>query len=386
MYKIKQLNKIAAIGLLELPTDNFLQDNNDTAPDGLLVRSASMHEMELPDSLLCVARAGAGVNNIPLDACSEKAIVVFNTPGANANAVRELVLCSLFLSARDIVGGIEWAKKLTGDDIPAQVEKGKSQFVGPELAGKTLGIVGLGAIGVGVANAAHHFGMDVLGFDPYISVDSAWGLSRNIRRARDVKQVFAESDYLTLHVPLNKETKQDMMQLFAFVKPGVRLLNFSRGELLPEAELLDALERGIIARYVTDFPTGGLINHPKVVPIPHLGASTPESEDNCAVMACVQMREYLQYGNTKNSVNMPDVELPYLKGSRLCVIHRNIPHMLSQISSTFADASVNIENMVSKSKKDYAYTMLDVGELPDNSIIDKLRDYPGILKVRLLNI
>lgn len=386
MYTFKTLNKIAAVGLLRLPGEQFTLDNDTPSPAAVLVRSASMHDMELPESLLCVARAGAGVNNIPIDACTEKAIVVFNTPGANANAVRELTLCALFLAARDIVGGIEWAKGLTGDDVPKQVEQGKGRFAGPELQGKTLGVVGLGAIGVGVANAAHHLGMDVLGFDPYISVDSAWGLSRNVRRAKDIRQVFAESDYLTLHVPLNDSTRKDLADMLRAVRPGVRILNFSRGELLETEALLAALDSGVVARYITDFPNERLVHHPKIVPIPHLGASTPESEDNCAIMACDELRDYLLLGNVKNSVNLPDVELPFTPGYRLCVIHKNIPNMLSRISQVLGEAQMNIENMVSKSKKEIAYTLLDVNDLPKGPLIQKLKENEGILRVRVLKI
>ena len=386
MYTFKTLNKIAAVGLLRLPAEHFAMDNDTPNPDALILRSANMHDMPLPESLLCVARAGAGVNNIPIPACTERAVVVFNTPGANANAVRELALCALFLSARDIVGGIEWAKGLTGDDVPKQVEAGKGQFAGPELKGKTLGVLGLGAIGVGVANAAHHIGMDVLGYDPYISVDSAWTLSRNVRPAGDIKQVFAESDYLTLHVPLNDSTKADLADMLRCVKPGVRLLNFSRGELLDTDALIAALDGGVVERYVTDFPDGRLAKHPKVVPIPHLGASTPESEDNCAIMACDEVRDYLLHGTIKNSVNIPDTVLPHTPGYRLCVFHKNIPNVLSMISGVMGEASINIENMLSKSRKEIAYTLLDLSGLPKEPMVRKLKDHDGILRVRVLKI
>ncbi|MDR1736445.1 MAG: phosphoglycerate dehydrogenase [Oscillospiraceae bacterium] len=386
MYTVKTLNKIAAVGLLKLPGEHFRIDGEATNPDAIILRSASMHEMELPSSLLCVGRAGAGVNNIPVDKCSDKAIVVFNTPGANANAVRELTLCGLFLASRDIIGGVEWAKTLTGDDVAKQVEKGKGQFVGPEIQGKTLGVIGLGAIGVGVANAAHHIGMDVLGFDPYISVDSAWVLSRNVRRAKDIRQIFAESDYLTLHVPASESTKKDLADMLGNVRPGVRILNFARGELLNTDELLRALDDGTVARYITDFPDERLARHPKVVPIPHLGASTPESEDNCAVMACDEVREYLMYGTIRNAVNMPDTSLPYLPGYRLCVAHRNIPNMLSTASAVLGDAGLNIESMLSKSKKDYAYTLMDISDLPKKAIIQNLESRDGILRVRVLKL
>ncbi len=386
MYSVRTLNKIAPIGLLKLPTEQFVHDHDAANPDAILVRSASMHDMPLEQNLLCISRAGAGVNNIPIAQCSQKGIVVFNTPGANANAVRELAVCAIFLSSRDIVGGINWSRSLTGDDVPAQVEKGKSQFIGPEALGKTLGVIGLGAIGSGVANAAHHLGMDVLGYDPYISVDSAWGLSRNVRRARDIKQVFAESDYISLHVPMNKESQAILSDMLDLVKPGVRLINLSRGELLDSAAVLSALDRNVLACYVTDFPNAALVAHPRVVPIPHLGASTPESEDNCAVMACEQMREYLLHGNIMNSVNLPNVELPPASGFRLCVLHRNIPHMLSEISQSMAEHGINIENMVNKSRDEYAYTLLDIASLPGEAAVARLRANEGILRVRVIKI
>ncbi len=386
MYKVKTLNKIAKIGLDRLPAERFSIDDKCDSPDAVLVRSASMHEIELPKSLLCIGRAGAGVNNIPVDECSKKGIVVFNAPGANANAVKELTICALLLASRDIIGGVAWARELVGDDVPAQVEKGKSAFVGPEIAGKTLGLVGLGAIGVGVANAARHLGMDIIGFDPFLSVDSAWKLHPNIRRARDINEIFAESDYISLHVPLSKDTKDILSGTFGKVKKGVRLINLSRGGLFDDAALIAALNDGTVARYVTDFPSAALVSHPGVVPIPHLGASTPESEDNCAVMVADQTRDYVLLGSIKNSVNLPDVELPYLEGYRLCVLHRNIPHMLSEISSALAGKGINIENMINKSKGDYAYTMLDVASLPGEPVLDGMRRIDGMLRVRLIKI
>ena len=386
MYTLKTLNKIAPVGLLRLPGDHIQLNNDSAAPDAVLVRSVSMHDMPMADNLLCIARAGAGVNNIPVADCSTRGIVVFNTPGANANAVRELTLCALFLSSRDVFGGISWARGLSGDDVPAQVEKGKSAFAGPEILGKTLGVIGLGAIGVGVANAAHHLGMKVLGYDPYISIDAAWGLSHNVTRAIDIRQIFAESDYITIHVPYIPETKAMLADMFGQVKPGVRVINFARGELIDTDTMLAALADGTVSRYVTDFPNEKLLSSPNVVPIPHLGASTPESEDNCAVMAVSELSDYLLHGNIKNSVNFPDVDLPASAGYRVCVIHKNIPNMLSQIAASLSESGLNIENMLSKSKKEFAYTMLELTDLPGTAAIDRLRAQEGILRVRLIKM
>jgi D-3-phosphoglycerate dehydrogenase len=385
MYTIKCVNKIAHIGLDILDPKHFILNDNDPNPAGILLRSASMHDMELPDSLLAVARAGAGVNNIPLDKCAEKGVVVFNTPGANANAVRELAVCALFLASRDIIGGVKWARELEGGDVAAQVEKGKTAFVGPEILGKTLGVVGLGAIGVGVANAAHHLGMKVLGFDPYISVDAAWGLSRNVSRYHDLNKLLAECDYISLHVPLNDFTKHMINSVsLSLVKDGVRILNFSRAELVNDDDIVTALESGHVARYVTDFPTPRINKHKGVVPIPHLGASTPESEDNCAVMAAQEISDYLLFGNIKNSVNYPDVEMAKGEGIRLCAAHKNIPQMLQRISTFMGEANINIDNMLNKSKGDYAYTMLDTTSDISDKLVDSLMAVEGIIKVRII--
>jgi len=385
MYTIRCVNKIAPIGLDIFDPKQFEMNNDDANPAGIMVRSAKLHDMELPGSLLAIARAGAGTNNIPLDKCAEKGIVVFNTPGANANAVRELAVCALFLSSRDIDGGIRWARDLEGDDVAAQVEKGKTAFVGPEILGKTLGVVGLGAIGVGVANAAHHLGMKVLGFDPYISVDAAWGLSRNVSRYHDLNKLLAECDYISLNLPLNTYTKHMINSVtLSLVKPGVRILNFARAELVNDDDIVTALESGSVARYVTDFPTPRINKHPKVVPIPHLGASTPESEDNCAVMAAHELSDYLMFGNIKNSVNYPDVEMSKGDGIRLCVAHKNVPQMLQRISTFMGETNINIDNMVNKSKNDYAYTMLDTTSEISDKLIESLMAVEGIIKVRVL--
>ncbi len=385
---ILTLNKIAAIGLDQLDPTKFNHGTEVDNPDAIMVRSADMHQRELGENLKCIARAGAGVNNIPIEQASQKGIVVFNTPGANANAVKELVLCALFLSSRNIVGGIAWARTLAekGDEVPGLVEKGKSAFVGPEITGKTLGVIGLGAIGVMVANAADQLGMRVLGFDPFLSIDSAWGLSSGIQRARDLKQIFAECDYISLHLPLNKDTRGMMgAEVFETVKPGLRLINMARGDLVDTPALLKALDAGRVASYVTDFPNAAACAHEKIVPIPHLGASTPESEDNCAVMATRQMSDYLLYGNIKNSVNFPDIALEMGQGgARLCVLHLNIPNMLTLIVGELARVGINIENMVNKSKKDLAVSLFDLNQVPPANLKQAIAALDGVLRVRVI--
>ena len=385
MFQVKTLNKISQAGLSRLDTSKYAFGDEVENPDVFLVRSASLHETKMPESLLCIARAGAGVNNIPIDTCSEAGIVVFNTPGANANAVKELAICSLLLSSRDISGGIAWARTLSGDDIAAQVEKGKKAFVGPEIEGKTLGVIGLGAIGVMVANAAQQLGMTVYGFDPYISVDAAWGLSRSVCRAHDLKTIYENSDYITIHVPLNKETRGMLgEEAFALTKKGVRIINLARGELVDTPAVLAAMENGVVSRYVTDFLSAELLACDKVIPIPHLGASTPESEDNCAAMAVGELTDYLENGNITNSVNFPNVVLEPNGLNRLCLIHKNIPNMLGRISSAIAEGSINIENMLNRSKKEYAYTLLDIDKLPDQALIGNLSAIEGIIRIRVI--
>lgn len=364
------LNKISDVG-----TKHFSSDYKCTTevenPDGILVRSASMHDMDFNDNLLAIARAGAGVNNIPLDLCTEKGIAVFNTPGANANAVKEIVIAALLLTSRKIVPAIQWVNTLKGTaDISKQIEKGKSNFVGPEIRGKVLGVVGLGAIGILVANAAKALGMTVYGYDPYLSVDSAWHLSHSVNRANTLDEIYAVSDYITLHLPLTNDTKGLVnAETISKMKDSVRILNFSRGDLVDSPSLLTALKNGKIASYATDFPDDSLLGVENVVAIPHLGASSPESEDNCAVMAVEQMKEYLDNGNIINSVNMPNLSLPRDEGTRLCIFHNNKPKIIAHLSSLCAQSGLNIENMVSKSKKDYAYTILDVsGDVTDNAL------------------
>ena len=353
MYKIKQLNKISKIGL-DLLSDQYQVVDEADDEDGVLVRSASMHEYTMNPNLKAIARAGAGVNNIPLDKCSEEGIVVFNTPGANANAVKELVLCGLLLSSRKVVEGIDWVKTLKGDkNVGKVVEKGKSQFVGPELDGKKLGIIGLGAIGVNVANAAIKLGMEVYGFDPYISVNAAWGMSKWVKNAQNMETIFSECDYITLHAPSTKETKGIINKdTIALMKDGVRILNFARADLVVSQDILDGVKEGKIAKYVTDFATPDLVDIENIIVMPHLGASTPESEDNCARMAVREIREYLENGNIVNSVNFPSVNEPRTTKYRICLIHKNVPNMLAQFATLFANQQINIENMVNKARGD----------------------------------
>ena len=386
MYRIKCLNKISAVGTSRFG-DAYICGEDVENPDAILVRSASMHGTELPANLLAVARAGAGVNNIPLDACSEHGIAVFNTPGANANAVKEIVLAALILSSRKIVSGIEWAETLKGQgaEVAKLVEKGKSQFAGPEISGKTLGVIGLGAVGILVANAANALGMEVYGYDPYLSVDAAWGLSRSVRHARTLDEVFAASDYITIHVPLTPDTK-DMIgtESIAKMKDGVRILNFARGGLVVTNDVLAALKTGKISCYATDFPEESLLGKDGVIAVPHLGASTPESEDNCARMAVSELKDYLENGTIRNSVNLPSVSMPRGGFTRICMIHRNLPNTISKLSGILAGAGINIENMESKSRKEYAYTILDVtGDVKDTTS-EHLEQLPEIIRARVI--
>jgi len=382
-YTIKTLNKIASTGLERLGEGYTISDEASN-PDAILLRSASMHEMEFPESLLSIARAGAGVNNIPIDKCAQKGIVVFNTPGANANAVKELAITSMLISSRKIIDGIIWANSLNGD-VVKDVEKGKAQFIGPEIEGKVLGVIGLGAIGVLIANAAINLGMEVLGYDPYISVDAAWGLSREVKRANDLKTVFEKSDYITLHMPYNTETKGILNEAaFEQMKKGIRIINLSRGELVNDDDILVAIEKGIVGTYVTDFPNEKMINKPGVITVPHLGASTPESEDNCAVMAARQTKNYLETGNIKNSVNFPNCSMPLSGEQRITVTHMNVPNMVGQITTVLANASINIKDMINKSRGDYAYTILDLEGKTDDDSISKLGEIEGVLKVRVI--
>ena len=385
MYNILTLNKIAECGLEKLDKANYKIADDCENPDGIILRSYNMHDMELPASLKAVARAGAGVNNIPIDACSEKGIVVFNTPGANANAVKELAITAILLSSRKIVDGINWAKTLVGEaDAAKLVEKGKSNFVGPEIKGKKLGVVGLGAIGVMVANAAYALGMDVIGYDPYISVDAAWNLSHGIKKATDIKDIVANCDYISIHVPQNDATKGMFnKELFASMKKGARIINLSRDGLVNNADMKDAIADGTVACYVTDFPTAETLEMDGVICIPHLGASTPESEDNCAVMAAIEIDDFLANGNIVNSVNFPNCSMPMEGKCRITIMHKAEPNMVSAYSALVADKGLSIVNMISKSKKDYAYTIIDVDKNADD-VASEIEALDGVLKVRVI--
>ena len=387
MYQVKCLNKISPLGTSRLG-ENYHVGEDVENPDAILVRSAAMHDTEFNKNLLAIARAGAGTNNIPVDRCVQEGIVVFNTPGANANAVKELVIAALLLTSRKIVPGIEWAGTLKGkgDEVGKLVEKGKSSFVGPEIAGKTLGVVGLGAIGILVANAAEALGMKVMGYDPFLSVEGAWGLSSNTQRALTLEEIYANCDYISLHVPLTPDTKEMInASTIAQMKEHVRILNFARGDLVNNTDLLNALSDGKVAAYATDFPNDALLGVENVLAIPHLGASTPESEDNCACMAADEIKDYLENGNIKNSVNLPNVSMPRENGAkRVCIIHQNIPNMISTLTGILANIGVNIENMQSKSKKEYAYTILDVTGNVNDDTVKAINDNDGIIFVRVI--
>lgn len=386
MYKILTLNKISETGLKNFP-DTYTHSGEETNPDAILVRSASMHDMELPENTKAIARAGAGVNNIPIDKCSEKGIVVFNTPGANANAVKELVLCAMLLSSRKIVSAIDWEKTLKGNgaEVPKLVEKGKSAFAGPEIKGKTLGVIGLGAIGVLVANAALSLGMTVYGYDPFLSVDAAWSLSRGVHHAASLDEIFANSDYITLHVPSTPDTKGMICKKnIDTMKDNVRIMNFARGDLVNTTDILEALNNSKVAAYATDFGCDELIGAPGVLVLPHLGASTPESEDNCAVMAVDEIRDYLENGNITHSVNLPAVSVPRTGRSRITIIHKNVPNVISKITATVAEENINIDNMVNKSRGEYAYTMLDTDADVSEEAIAAISALDEAIRVRVI--
>lgn len=384
MFNILTLNKIAAVGTRRLG-DNYTYGDDVQNPDAVLVRSAAMHDMQFADNLLAIARAGAGTNNIPKDVCSEKGIVVFNTPGANANAVKELVIAGLLLSSRRVMEGADWAKTLkgNGDAVGKMVEKGKSQFVGPEIKGKTLGVIGLGAIGILVANCAVALGMDVIGFDPFMSVTNALKLNPAVKLMKSGEDVMVNCDYLTIHVPLTADTR-DMVDadMIAKMKDGVRILNFSRDGLVNSTAVLEAVKSGKVAKYVTDFATDDIIGEENIICLPHLGASTPESEDNCAVMACDELKEYLENGNIINSVNYPALSLARssTENVRFCVMHKNVPELLKKVLS---EVNGNVENMLSKSRGDYAYAIIDVADgNPDNAAA--IAAIEGVIRVRAI--
>jgi len=386
MFKLNCLNPISNLGLDKLNENYQITDNVNEA-EGVLVRSASMHEMELPDSLLAVARAGAGVNNIPLDKCAQKGIVVFNTPGANANGVKELVIAGMLLAARDVVGGIEWVKSAKDDEnIAKTAEKEKKNFAGTELMGKKLGVIGLGAIGVKVANTALHFGMEVLGYDPYVSVDAAWSLSRSIKHVLSVDEIYAQCDYITIHVPLLDSTKGMINKdAIAKMKDGVVILNFARDLLANEADVLEAIKAGKVRRYVTDFPNTITAGAEGCIVIPHLGASTEESEDNCAVMAVYEMMDYLENGNIKNSVNYPACDMGVCtKAGRVAIFHQNIANMITKFTGVFGEKGINISDMTNKSRGEYAYTMLDIETPATAEIVEALEKIEGVFRARIV--
>ncbi len=387
MYNILKLNEISKVA-----NDVFTADYNltkeSTNPDAIVLRSFNMHEYDIPSSVLCVGRAGAGVNNIPIDKCSEKGIVVFNTPGANANAVKELVICGLFLAGRKITDGINWAATLKGKgaEVGKLVEKGKGSFVGCEITGKTLGVIGLGAIGAAVANTAISLGMNVLGYDPYISIDAAWHLDSRVTKETDINEIFKKCDFITLHVPLNDKTRKTVnADTIAIMKDGAAILNFARGELCDSDALLAALESGKISRYVTDFPSDEMLCVPNVVAIPHLGASTPEAEDNCAVMVAKQMMDYIENGNITNSVNLPACKLPRQGKMRVTVFHKNVQNVLTTVTGIISAENVNIANIMSQAKGDYAYLILDLDEKCTKEALEKIVALDSVMKVRAID-
>ena len=384
--RIRTFNAISSLGLDRLPASYEVGSDIDDA-DGVLVRSADLHSVTLPDSVLAVARAGAGTNNIPVADLSKRGIVVFNTPGANANGVKELVIAAMLLASRRIIPGVEWVRTLKGKgkEVGPLIEKGKNEFVGPEIKGKKLGVLGLGAIGAMVANDAVALGMDVVGFDPYISVEAAWGLSRGVKRATSIDQLLSQCDFITLHVPLMDATKGMLgREKFAIMKKGVRIVNLARGALVKTADLKEALAAGTVGSYVTDFPEDDLLDEKNVIPIPHLGASTPEAEDNCAVMAARQMKDFLQFGNVKNSVNFPNCEMPDMGRTRIVVANANVPNMVGQITTVLAADKINIIDMMNKSAGELAYNIIDVTGNVTEAMIDKLRKIDGVIMARLI--
>ena len=387
MFKIKTMNKISPKGLAELPTDSYIVGDDVMNEDGILVRSAKLHEYPFPENLRAIARAGAGTNNIPVDRCSEAGIVVFNTPGANANAVKELVICAMLMGSRDIPGAIRWVREqaASGVDVSTVVEKGKSAFIGPELYKKTLGIIGLGAIGSIVANTAISLGMDVYGYDPFLSVDTALRLDRHVHVVKDINDLYKRSDYITMHIHYTEKTAHMIdADAIAAMKRGVRVINLARGEIVDDEAMLTALDTGMVAAYITDFPNNRLLTAPHVIAMPHLGASTPESEQNCAAMAVDTLRDYLESGNIRSSVNLPEMTMDRSGVQRLCVLHKNVPGMLANITSLFGRDGVNVENLSNKSRGDYAYTMVDLGSKVGDNVIEDVRRTANVIRVRSL--
>ena len=389
MFKIQTLNKIDPDGLKLFPLDNYEIASELPNPDAIVLRSFKMHDVEIPSSVKAVARAGAGVNNIPIEKCTEKGIVVFNTPGANANGVKEAVIAGMLMASRDYIGAANWAKTLIGegDNVPALVEKGKKNFAGEEIKGKTLAVIGLGAIGVLAANAASALRMNVIGYDPYMSVKHALKLSREVQVVEGIQVLLQQADFITINIPLLPDTKGYINKdKFAMMKDGVKILNFARGGLVDHSDLKDAIESGKVAKYITDFPDEECLKLDNVISIPHLGASTKESETNCAIMAVEQMRDYLENGNIKNSVNFPAAELERNGGSRILIANRNVPNMVSQISTVLAAEGLNIDNMLNKKRDDIAYNIIDVdADKINDSVKEKLLAIDGIFMVRLIN-
>ena len=386
MKNIQLLNKIAAVGTDIFDRAEYTVGADVTNPDAIMVRSAAMHDMEFGENLQAIARCGAGVNNIPIDRCSDAGIVVFNTPGANANGVKELAIAAILMASRDIVGGIDFARGLKGTEgVAKAVEAGKSAFAGNEILGKKLGVIGLGAIGGMVANAAATLGMKVMGCDPYLTVEAAWNINHAVQKAATFEDIFKNSDYITLHVPATKETKNMInAETIAMMRDGVKIINLSRADLVDATAIKAALESGKVSSYVTDFPTEEVVDVKGIVAIPHLGASTAESEDNCAIMAAHQLDEFLKTGNIKNSVNFPAISMPHTPGfKRICIFHKNVPAVLSQISGAFSEQNINIENLLNRSKGDNAYTLVEVAEVND-AIVEKLASIDGMIKIRVI--
>lgn len=388
VFSVKTFNNINQIGLKEL--GNKFQIDGDKAenPDAFIVRSQNLHETDFPSNLKAIARAGAGVNNIPIEQASAQGIVVFNTPGANANAVKEAVLASILLSARDYISANQWTNTLTGDDVPKQIEAGKKQFAGTEIAGKTLGVIGLGAIGGRIANDARRLGMNVLGYDPYVSIETAWNISSHVKRVADLKEIFEQSDYITVHVPLTPDTKYTFnADSFALMQKGTTIINFARAELVDNQALFEAIEAGVVKNYVTDFGTEELLNKEHVTVFPHVGGSTEEAELNCAIMAGKTIRRFMETGEIINSVNFPNVVQGLSAPYRITLINKNVPNIVASISTAVSDLGINIDNIINKSKGDYAYTLLDLDETDETKVaelVNKFETSDNIVKVRLI--
>ena len=387
MYRIKTMNKISPVGLNRFDRERYAVSDSMEDENAILVRSAKLHDYPFPDSLLAIARAGSGVNNIPLDRCSEQGIAVFSTPGANANAVKELVICAMLLASRDVEGSSRWVQEQVdaGVDVTTVVEKGKAAFVGPEIYRKTLGIIGLGAIGALVANVALDLGMDVYGYDPFLSVDAALRLDRHVHVVKDINELYKKSDYITVHIHLTDATRGMIdAKAIAAMKRGARFINLARGEIVDDDAMMAALETGKVACYVTDFPNNKIVKARHVVAFPHLGASTPESEQNCAVMAADELIDYLENGNIRNSVNLPAVSMEHSGVMRMCIIHKNVPAMLANITTLLSKDGVNVENLSNKSKGDLAYTMVDLGTKVDAAVIEDVRKLANVIRVRVI--